>query len=263
MSVQASVIMPCFNSERYISEAINSVLNQTFDELELLICDDGSSDKSLEIIKRYACKDRRIKFFQNPKTEGAAMARNRCIENATGRYICFLDSDDIWHLDRLKNHIDFMKKSSVYFSYSFNNIIDENGVYKHKYLAPEKVDSKKMRYACFLSCSTVIYDSHKLGKFYQPHLKKRNDFALWLTILNSPSKPIAVCYKKITSSYRVNSYGLSSNKIVNAYYYYKCQIDYNNQSKFSAMYFLFIHLFIILVKKAKPKLYNKLVTHFF
>ncbi len=178
MSVQASIIMPCFNSEKYVEEAISSVLNQTFDEFELLICDDGSSDKSYEIIKRFAQEDNRIKYFKNSKSEGAPASRNKCLENAIGRYICFLDSDDVWHLNRLENHLNFMKKNNVFFSYSYNNLIDEYGLFKYKYLAPDKVDSKKMRYANFLSCSTAIYDSHELGKIYQPNIKKRNDFAL-------------------------------------------------------------------------------------
>lgn len=263
MTVQASIIMPCFNSEKYVEEAISSVLNQTFDEFELLICDDGSSDKSYEIIKRFAQEDNRIKYFKNSKSEGAPVSRNKCLENAIGRYICFLDSDDVWHLDRLENHLNFMKKNNVFFSYSYNNIIDEYGLFKYKYLAPEKVDSKKMRYANFLSCSTVIYDSHELGKIYQPNIKKRNDFALWLTILNSPTKPIGICYKKVTSSYRVNSYGLSSNKKDAARYFYRCLVKYNKQSRISALYFLVIYIFIILIKKVKPNLYNKLVKRFF
>lgn len=263
MKVVASIIMPCFNSEKHISKAISSVLKQSLKEFELLICDDGSSDGSYKIINQYQNQDQRIKCFRNKTSTGAANARNICLKNAVGQYICFLDSDDVWHDDRIEKHIDYMKKNNVLFSYSYNCIIDEDGVYKNIYYAPDQVDRNNMRFANFISCSTAIYDSHALGKIYQPNIKKRNDYALWLTILNHSKKPIGICYKKVTSSYRVNTYGLSSSKKDAALYFYKCSIEYNKQPKISAMFFLCLYLIIALIKKTKPDLYNRLVTKIF
>lgn len=255
--------MPCYNSQKYISQSIDSVLNQTHQNFELLICDDSSTDKSLDIIKDYQSKDSRVQLFLNKYDKGAPGARNTCLDEVSGDFVCFLDSDDLWLEDRLEKHIAFMIKNDVSFSYSYNNVINEAGEFICQYMSPDKVDAKKMRFANFIHCSTAIYNFHVVGHIHQPNIKKRNDFALWLKILNSKNVSTATCFKEVTSSYRANSYGLSSNRLDAAKYYYKCLVEFNNCSRLSAFIFLIWYIGLVLVKKKWPHAYNYIICRLY
>lgn len=260
---KVSVIMPCYNSENYVADSIKSVLCQTYHNLELLICDDGSTDRSLEIIQDCMSKDSRIRVFSNVYAKGAPGARNTCLDNVTGDYVSFLDSDDLWMQDKLERHLNFMLSNDISFSYSHNNVINEKGDFISMIISPDEVDARKMRFANFIACSTVIYNVKVVGHIHQPNIKKRNDFALWLKILNSENVKKAICFKDVTTSYRQNSYGLSSNQIDAARYYYRCLTDYNNCSKFIAFIFLLAYIALVGLKKKFPKIYNQLVIKFF
>ena len=207
-----SIIMPAFNCERYIEDSIKSVLEQSYSNWELLICDDDSNDNTLEICKRYQDKDERIKLVDNKFSKGAPGARNSCLEAAKGRYIAFLDADDIWLDFKLESQLLYMQENNHVFIFSYNSVMDEKGsIYAH-YLAPSRVGINLMKVSNFIPCSTVIYDSTVIGKIFQPNISKRNDYALWLTIFKKNNVKYAYCMPRITSCYRVNSYGLSSNK---------------------------------------------------
>lgn len=255
--------MPCYNSEKYVADSIRSVLCQTHQNLELLICDDGSSDNSLKILNYYAARDPRLKIFTNGYSKGAPGARNTCLDHVTGDFVSFLDSDDLWMEDKLEKHLKFMLVNDVAFSYSHNNVIDENGKFICMHISPGEVDAKKMCFANFIPCSTAIYNVHMVGHIHQPNIKKRNDFALWLKILNTGNITRAECFKEVTSSYRANSYGLSSNRIDAIKYFYKCLTDYNNCSKFGAFVFLLVYIPLVLCKKKFPRIYNFLVSRLF
>ena len=132
MNPKISIITPCFNCEKFISETIESVLKQTYTNFEMIIVDDASTDKSFDIIKEYALKDSRIIYFQNQQNSGANYSRNFAIKNATGDYIAFLDSDDIWDESKIKTQIEFMENNNCDFSYTSYELIDEksNSLYK-------------------------------------------------------------------------------------------------------------------------------------
>lgn len=260
---KVSVIMPCYNSEKYISQSIESVLHQTYQNLELLICDDNSTDNSLDIIKEYESQDSRVKVFINKYDNGAAGARNTCLDEVSGDFVSFLDSDDLWLQDKLESHIAFMIENDVSFSYSYNNVINEAGEFICTHISPDNVNAMKMCFANFIACSTAIYNVHEVGHIHQPNIKKRNDFALWLKILNSKNVKTATCFKKITSNYRANSYGLSSAKLDAVKYYYKCLVDYNNCSRFTAFVFLLWYIALVLVKKKRPNTYNYIIGRFY
>ena len=251
-----SIIMPSFNSEKYVGSAIDSVLVQTYDNWELLICDDGSVDNSRLVINSYVELDSRIRLISNYYPKGAPGARNSALEDAQGRYIAFLDSDDIWYSDKLEQQISFMKAGKIAFSYSYNDVMDENGCLLGTYMAPSEVNAKKMKMSNFISCITAVYDCKVLGKISQPQIKKRNDFALWLKILNGKVVETAYCLPKVTARYRVNSYGLSSDKLDSFIYFQRCLINYGACSRFSAYYYSCIYLVIILIKKKANKFYN-------
>ena len=211
MDELVSVIMPAYNCEKYIAEAIKSVLNQTYQNWELIIVDDCSNDGTEEVVKSF--NDSRIMFFKNEVNSGADVARNRAISAANGRWLAFLDSDDIWKPEKLEKQLEFMCSTGAEFSFTAYEQIDEYGTSTDMVcVPPETVDYKKMiRLADPIGNLTAIYDTKRVGKITVPHIKKRNDFALWLQVL----KKIDIGYgmSEILASYRVRSDSLSGNKL--------------------------------------------------
>lgn len=255
-----SVIMPCFNSENFIEQAIQSVLNQTYQSWELLICDDNSNDDSKNIIKAYEQRESRIKLVNNKFSKGVSGARNSCLEVAKGQFIAFLDSDDQWYSEKLTQQINFMTSNGYSFCFSYYDVTNEKGMFLKQYLAPKVVNRKNILFQNYIGCLTAIYDAKVLGKFYQPNIKKRNDYALWLKILHSNHVSEAYCLEKVTASYRSNQYGLSSsNRFVLLHYYWICLTDFASVNRVYATFLCIPYLLIMLVKKSSPTLYNNLV----
>ena len=256
-----SIIMPSYNSEKYIGEAIESVINQVFKDWELLIADDGSEDATLEIALDFQKIDKRIKVLLNKNNKGAPGARNTCLELATGRYIAFLDSDDIWLPNKLSLQLDFMIHQSIAFSFSYHDVISETGDLVASYQAPKKVNSFSMKFSNFIPCLTAIYDTRALGKVEQPYIEKRNDFALWLKILNREDVEYAYCLPTVTAQYRANSYGLSSNKIATLYFFKKCLRDFGNVHPTWAIIFSVFYIFLGVIKSKFTRIYNLIVRN--
>jgi teichuronic acid biosynthesis glycosyltransferase TuaG len=176
--------MPSFNSSKFIEEAIQSVIAQTFTEWELLITDDCSSDNTVEIIKKYAAHDSRIKLFTLQKNAGAAAARNVSIKNASGRFIAFLDSDDIWLPQKLEKQLAFMSEKKSAFSFSAYNIIRENGEKTGKKInVPAQISYHKYLKNTIIGCLTVMIDREKTGDFRMPLIQSSHDMALWLLVM--------------------------------------------------------------------------------
>lgn len=254
-----SILMPSFNSEAYLEQAIISVVCQTYEEWELLICDDGSSDSSSEIAKKWAARDGRIIALKNWNNKGAAGARNTCLNVARGRYIAFLDSDDFWHQSKLERQITHMESSGCPFSYSYYDVIDESGRFLHTVKTPPEISLRHLSISNFIPCLTVIYDGLRFGKVEQPNIEKRNDFALWLTIFHHSGFTNASCIQESLASYRQNSYGLSSGKRDALRYFTLCLVRYGKHSRLSSLVLSGIYLVVILIKKKLPKLYNWVV----
>ena len=255
-----SVIMPNYNASAHIAEAIQSVVKQTFIDWELIICDDESDDNSIFIAREFALIDSRISVIKNKHPKGAPGARNSCLDLAKGRYIAFLDSDDLWLPDKLSLQIDFMMREEISFSYSYHSVIDESGLYIASYKAPKRVDRVLMKFSNFIPCLTVVYDTKSLGKVYQPNIQKRNDFALWLKILNSGKVDFAYCLQIETAKYRANSYGLSSKKMATIYYYKKCLREFGGVSLLGAEFLSVLYIILGAVKAKLGGFYNRLVV---
>ena len=255
---KVSIIMPCYNSEGHIREAIQSVIDQTFQSWELLICDDASTDASLIIIEHYAKSDSRIRPVVHSKSKGAAGARNSCLNIATGRYIAFLDSDDKWYQHKLETQIAIMSEGAV-FSYSAYDLMTEEGNRSGTVVAPPVVDKSRMLFGNFIGCLTAVYDTEYFGKVLQPNMKKRNDYALWLVMFHAHPEAQAVSIPEPLALYRVNSYGLSSNKFDAARYYWLCVRRYGNVGLTASVGLLLCHLVMIAIKKMLPSIYNKVV----
>lgn len=257
-----SIIMPNFNSSFFIQEAIDSVIKQSYKNWELIICDDGSNDESINIARNYELNHDQILVIPNKFKKGASGARNSCLEACNGRYIAFLDSDDIWYPNKLDLQISFMKDNNYHFVYSYHDLINESGSNLGFYKAPNKANSSNMKFSNFIPCLTAIYDSNSIGKVFQPYVEKRNDFALWLKILNSGAVKNAYCLPIATAKYRSNTYGLSSNKLDSLKFFRLVLIKFGNTPPIKSYFYSLIYLFIILLKKKFRFLYNLIVVKF-
>lgn len=208
-----SVIMPTYNCAGYISKSIQSVVDQTMTDWEIEIVDDNSTDDTYERIAQYLKAYPAIHYTKLPKNGGPSVARTEAIRRARGKYIAFLDSDDLWLPEKLEKQITFMKQTGATFSCTAYEQIDEQGNGLHKVLVPPKMtDYRKMlRLACPIGNLTVMYDQEALGKYEVPPIKKRNDFALWLLVVKNARYCAGM--PDVLARYRVRSGSTSHNKL--------------------------------------------------
>ena len=184
MNKLVSIITPSFNSSRFIDSCIDSVLNQDYKDWEMLIVDDCSQDNSREIILSYAKRDHRIKYFFLEKNIGAAEARNVAIRAAKGRYIAFLDSDDMWYFNKLSHQIQIMRKCNFAFTFtSYDVIQEENTNIINTINVPSKIGYHGYLKNTIIGCLTVILDKEETGDFEMPNINSSHDMALWLLIM--------------------------------------------------------------------------------
>ncbi len=182
MSELVSIIMPSYNTAEYIAESIRSVLAQTYEHWELIIIDDCSKDNTDEVVRPFL-KDSRIKYFKNIKNKGAALSRNRALRIAQGKWIAFLDSDDIWLPNKLMRQTQFMKKNNYHFSYTCYSEIDIKGRKTGVTITgPRRITRKEMYDYCWPGCLTVMFDAEMVGLVQIHNIKKNNDYAMWLKI---------------------------------------------------------------------------------
>lgn len=204
---KVSVIIPVYNSSKYLKECLDSVINQTYKNIEIIIVNDKSTDDSLSIINSY--KDKRIKLINLKENVGVSLARNKGVENSTGNYICFLDSDDYWNLNKIKKQIKFIKnKSFIYSDYEFYN----NGKVK-RVVVPKTITYKEALKNTTIFTSTVMFNMKYLNKedIYMPNIKKGGDTSTWWKVLKKVN--IAYGMNEVLSIYRVEGKSLSSNKL--------------------------------------------------
>jgi len=232
-----SIITPLCNSEKYIAKTIESVLNQNYDNWEMIIVDDFSTDCSTNIVKKYSNNDPRIKLIKLQNNSGAAVARNIAIENSSGKYIAFLDSDDVWLPQKLEKQINFMQKNNYLFTFSYYGKIDEDDTSLNKIIkAPDVLNYKKLLTDCKIGCLTAIYDSENLGKIYMPLIRKRQDYGLWLKILKKGIK--AYCYPELLAYHRIRTNSISSNKLNLVKYNWTLFREIEDLSFFRSTYYL-------------------------
>ena len=184
MNNLVSIITPSFNSSKYIKETVDSVLRQTYENWELIIVDDGSKDSSANIIQDLTNTDTRIKGFYFDKNIGAAEARNVAIQQAKGKYIAFLDSNDLWELEKLEKQISFMQTEDIAFSFSTYQPMSEDGSKLYSIIhAPKIVTYSAYLKNTIIGCLTVVIDREKAGDFEMPNIRSSHDMALWLLIM--------------------------------------------------------------------------------
>ena len=206
-----SVITPVYGAEKYIEKTILSVLNQSYDNIEMILVDDCSPDDSAAIIQKIADQDDRVKYLKLPKNQGAAVARNTGIEHAKGQYIAFIDSDDVWKRDKLEKQVKFMIDKSHSFTYTnFEMLSEEGNIIKPSAPLPKKLDYKGLLKNTAIACSTVVIDRSVIGDFRMPLVRKGQDTATWLKILKDHE--YAYLLDEVLGSYRQVPGSISSNK---------------------------------------------------
>lgn len=208
-----SIIVPVYNSEKFIEDTINTVKQQTYKNWELILVNDCSTDKSKEIIEEYIKKDEKMKLINLEKNSGAAIARNTGIEKAKGRYIAFLDADDLWNKEKLEKQIKFMKDNDYEFTFTGYEFADENGRGNGKIVkVPQKINYKQALKNTIISTITVMFDMKKFKKeeIKMPNIRKGQDTATWWKILKNNN--VAYGLNENLSIYRRTKNTLSSNK---------------------------------------------------
>lgn len=223
-----SIITPVYNCEKLIEKTIKCVLNQTYKNWEWILVDDCSPDNSAVIIKKYAKEDNRIKYFKLNENSGAAVARNKALAESTGRFIAYLDADDLWKKEKLEKQIKFMSENNIGFSCTDYEKIDESGKSLNKIIRiPKKVNYNLFLRNTIIQTVGVMVDTEITGKelLVMPDIRRRQDAATWCQLLKNGFD----CYEvpENLSYYRVVSNSLSSNKFkavkMNWYWYRKIE----------------------------------------
>jgi glycosyltransferase involved in cell wall biosynthesis len=242
-----SIITPCYNSRQFLAQTIESVLVQTYQNWEMIIIDDCSTDDSYNITLKYAEKEIRIKVYRMEKNGGAALARNKSIELSKGDYLAFLDSDDLWFPEKLEKQLQFMIENDCDFSFTEYEHIDENNkLLGIKASVRKKLTYKIMLFHAFTGCLTVMYKQNKENKIYGPRVGNGiEDYALFLSALKKIHN--AMGYSLCLAQYRVHKKSLSGsrlNKIKKIGFYFDLMMRIEKQNLLMSFFYLFTHQFI-------------------
>jgi teichuronic acid biosynthesis glycosyltransferase TuaG len=237
MSELVSIITPTYNSAKYIAETIQSVQNQTYQDWKMIIVDDCSQDETVEIIQELMEEDSRIHLFQLSKNSGAAKARNFGIEKVTGKYMTFLDADDIWFTDFIQNSIETIKKIGVNFVFSSYKRSNEDLEFIYSdFIVPEKVTYTDILKTNSISCLTAFINVGALGIKKMPDILKRQDMGLWLKYLKEI--PFAYGIQEPKAIYRIRENSLSRNKKNLLKYQWQFYREVEKLSFLSSIYYM-------------------------
>ena len=230
---KVSVVIPSYNSSSYIMNAIESALNQTYDNLEVIVADDSSTDDTCDVIQKI--EDPRVKLIERAENGRAAAARNSAIRAATGRYIAFLDSDDYWLPNKLSVQIGKMQEEEKSFSHTSFIVKSQKGEVLID--VPETINYKSLLRGNIIGTSTVVYDTGILGKVYMPELRMTEDFATWLNILRQCDSALGI--RQPMTYYVKRSNSLSSRFVVAIYFNYQVYRKTQGLSPITSLYYLF------------------------
>lgn len=258
MGELVSIIMPSYNTGEFIKYSIESVIAQSYSNWELIIVDDCSTDNTDEVVEDYLSDDR-IHYIKNDKNSGAATSRNRALREAKGKWIAFLDSDDLWAPKKLEKQIAFMMEKGYAFSYT-DYMIQLNGEWlPYIYMGPRVVTRRKMYDYCYFSTITVMYDRDVIGLIQIESLRKNNDYAMWLQAIEKSN-----CYRfpECLSYYIKHEGSISSGskfKLIKWHYIlYKKGL---HKSKFASIILTARNLFFGVIKKIVYKKKTGYIPH--
>ena len=244
-----SIVMPSYNTGRFIEETIESVLAQSYPVWELIIVDDCSTDNTDDVVNQFLA-DERIRYIKNDTNSGAAVSRNRALREAKGKWIAFLDSDDLWEPDKLKKQISFMRDNDYHFSYTNYIEIDEESKANGKSLTgPKRISKHGMYNYCWMGCLTVMYDADTVGLIQIADIKKNNDYAMWLKVCKK-----ANCYllNETLARYRKRSGSISNHGYMKLMkWHYKLYREAENKNPISSFALTVRNLFFGVLKKIR------------
>ena len=207
-----SIVTPVYNSEQFITDTIESVQAQTYSNWELILVDDCSTDSSTDYIKKFVKTDSRISLYCLDENGGAAIARNKGIQHCNGKYLAFLDSDDLWKHNKLEKQVAFMEKGNKLFSFTGYELMKEDGTLRNKVInVPSEVTYNTLLKNTIIGCLTVMLNIEELGKVQMPTIRTRQDFVLWLSILKKGH--VAYGLQENLAQYRKVSTSISNNKL--------------------------------------------------
>ena len=231
-----SIVMPNYNSEKYIKDTICSVLNQTYQNWELLLVDDCSTDNSLSLARSF--DDERIRIFQNETNSGAAVSRNYALKMAKGKWIAFLDSDDLWVPEKLEKQIVYMTQNDIIFSFTDYDVInEENRIVSHYKPHLDVCTYTDILKHNHIGCLTVIFNADSIGKILMPtDAIKREDMACWLRIMKKGVK--AYCLHENLGQYKIHSNSVSSNKLKMMKYQWQVYRKVEKLSWIASLYYM-------------------------
>ncbi|PAK35391.1 glycosyltransferase family 2 protein [Peribacillus simplex] len=247
-----SIIMPAYNCEKYIKEAIISVTKQTYQIWELIVIDDGSSDNTVRIVEELLNHDERIRLYINEKNQGVSATRNRGILLANGEWVAFLDSDDMWQKTKLENQMINAQKLSAEFLFTGSSYINDDGDnYQGIFEVPEKVDYWKLRTQNVISCSSVLIKKKFFENIKMEKDDMHEDYAVWLRVLKTGvfaygiNEPLLI--------YRISRNSKSGNKIKTIKMTYKV-FRFVGINQVGSVYFMVRHIIGSLKKYRKIKI---------
>lgn len=249
MSDLVSIIMPSYNTAGYIKETIESVISQTYEDWELIIVDDCSTDDTDKIVSHFL-KDERISYIKNEKNSGAAVSRNRALREARGKWIAFLDSDDLWLPEKLEKQIRFMKENDFHFSYTNYIEIDEKSESNGRMVSgPKKITRMGMYNYCWMGCLTVMYDVHKVGLIQIADIKKNNDYAMWLQVCK---KTECHLLEEVLAKYRRRKGSISNQGYIKLIkWHYRLYVTCDNKNRVQALILTIRNLMFGFIKKVR------------
>ncbi|MDQ6469961.1 glycosyltransferase family 2 protein [Flavobacterium sp. LHD-80] len=211
MNDLVSILIPTYNTEKFIRETLQSVQNQSYSNWEMILVDDASTDQTVAIIEEFAQDDNRIKLFKLEKNSGNGFARNIALEKASGKYIAYLDADDLWFPEKLEKQIQFLKTNNLTFTFSFYDCIDDDGNnLKRRVETPVPLTYNQLFFCNYVGNLTAIYDADFFGKIKLESSQKRQDWRLWLTILKQIKTAEAI--PESLAFYRIRKDSISSSK---------------------------------------------------
>lgn len=243
MSDLVSIITPVYNAEKFILETIQSVQNQTYSNWEHILVDDCSSDHSCKLIEALQEKDSRIKLVRLAENSGPAVARNKAIDLAKGRYLAFLDADDIWFDFHLKDSIDFMNDKGYPFAFASYKRANENLEFVYTdFVVPDRVSYTDILKSNSISCLTAIVDTQFLGKKEMPLIRKRQDMGLWLKYLKETKYAYGI--QNPHAVYRIRDNSLSRNKKSLIKYQWEFYRTVEGLSALKSLYYLLSWMYL-------------------
>ena len=235
------IILPNYNSHKFVEKTINSILNQSYQNWKLFIIEDASEIKTRKILKKFL-KNKKIKIFWLKKNRGAGFCRNYAIKKSNSPYLAFIDSDDIWKKDKLKNQISFMKKNN--FSFTYTNY-ETFGKKSRKVISPSKLDYSNFIKNTSIATSTMMVKREKIRNIKFTNSKICEDYYFKCKLLKRTK--FAYCLKKNLTKYRIRNNSLQSNNFRNIYWIWKINKNFNKLNFFEN----FLSLFFISINSFK------------